>query len=231
MDHFKLAPRRSLYRWSGWFFLINAFIGFLVIFGYLPQFSFLKEVPGATSGSTVFAYGYFIFAFFAQVSLYMFVCALVCVLLVTLFPWRVLIILVGALLSAMILLALVGDAVAFRLYHMHYAVVGWRVFQAGAFSEVIPLGLKEEATVLAAIAFAALLEIVLALWLWRIFSKPRHKTAIKVMGTFVVVVWLLVYTSFGLAVKGVGWQGGISICGFAYGPHCSLSESTLSCFI
>ncbi|OGO92425.1 MAG: hypothetical protein A3F10_03595 [Coxiella sp. RIFCSPHIGHO2_12_FULL_42_15] len=208
MTHFKMAPRRYLFRLLTGFFFINALIASLVIFGYLPTFSDLTFVSGATTGSNIFAWIYFVLAFFAQVSLYECGCALICALAVVLFPSRTLTIGLASLLSAALLASLIGDAIAFRLYHMHYAGIGWQVYQAGAFSEVLPLGYKEQVAIYVSFAVSFALESLLALFLWKVFSRSAFKVARRYAMGLVLGSWVFVYLSFGLAIAAHVWPQG-----------------------
>lgn len=209
MNHFKMAPRRCLFRLLIAFFFANSLIASFVIFGYLPTFSDLMRVPGATLGSHVFAWIYFIFSFFAQVSLYECVCAFICGLIAVIFPQRTLIIALASCLSAALLAALIGDAIAFRLYHMHYAGIGWQVYQANAFSEVLPLGYKEKVAIYVSFAVSFSLETFLALFLWKVFSRPRFKVARRWVVGVVFANWIFVYFSFGLAIAAHVWPQGL----------------------
>lgn len=208
MNHFVMAPRRCLFRLLAWFFFINSLIASLIIFGYLPIFTSLTLVPGASTGSSIFAWFYFILAFFAQVSIYEFASAIICAIVATLFPWRTLIIGLASILSAGILAALIGDAIAFRLYHMHYASIGWQIYQAGAFNQVLPLGYKEHIAIYISFAGSFSLETLLALFLWRLFYRPGFRVARRLAFTLVFGSWIFVYASFSLAIAGYFWPEG-----------------------
>jgi len=208
MNFFQPSPRRVLYRWLGWFFVTNTLIANLVIFGYLPLFHTLRSIPDATLSSSIFAYFYFVLAFFAQTSLFMFLGALVCFIVATIAPWRGFILTLGTLLGTVVVSALIIDTVAYRLFHMHYAVVGFQVIKVGALSEVITLGWREQLIAGVSLITLLLLEFSLAMWLWRIFSKQTYKTASKVTMGILVGIWLFVFTAFGSAIANYGWQGG-----------------------
>jgi membrane-anchored protein YejM (alkaline phosphatase superfamily) len=208
MNHFIASPRRCLYRMLAWFFLVNAVIASLVVFGYCALLPSLAHVPGANLGSQVFGVWYFFAAFFAQICVYEFALAAFCCLIATLLPYRVFIVGVASFFAALILAAVIGDTIAFRLYHIHYAQVGWQIFLAGAFREVLPLGLKEQVTILVAFIICCLLEVSLALWLWRVFAKPGFKRLRRIVFGLVFVNLFVVYLAFGLAMAGHFWSTG-----------------------
>ncbi|HLB57892.1 MAG TPA: sulfatase-like hydrolase/transferase, partial [Gammaproteobacteria bacterium] len=60
------------------------------------------------------------------------------------------------------------------------------------------------------IAFGAcyLLEVLLALWLWRVFSKPGYRRTRRVVFSVVMANLVIVYLSFGLAIAGHAWPQG-----------------------
>lgn len=206
-DHFKHSPRRSLCRWVLWFFFFNTLIATFIIMGYIPLFSTLKMSAGSTLASNIFAYIYFILAFFAQMSVYMFICAAICMATALAIPSRTVVLMLAALLSAVVLFVIVLDAVTFRLYHMHYLVVGLQIIKAGVLSEVFALGFKETLLIYGLLAVATVLEGALAAWLWYVFSKPKSKMVTRSAYGAVLGVLLVVYTSFGFAVADIGWHG------------------------
>lgn len=208
MNHFHLAPRRCLYRMVAWFFLVNALVSNLVVLGYCALLPSLQHVPGATPGSHVFGALYFFSGFFAQICLYQGLCALFCMLVATLFPWRALVIGLASILGATLLAAIIGDTIAFRLYHLHYAQLGWQIYRAGALAEVLAFGLKEQLTMVFAFGACCLLEVLLALWLWRVFSKPGHQRLRRIVFSAVFANLVFVYLSFGLAMAGHVWPSG-----------------------
>lgn len=196
---------RTMCSWLGWFFFINSLLAWLIIFGYLPQMGTLTLVPDITSVGSVFAYLYFIFAFLAQVSVFMFICGLLCLLVYLMARKRWLCMLVATFLSAILLCCLITDAIVFRLFHMHYAVIGFQVIQAGAISEVLPLGVREKLIAVCVVLAALLLEALLAWLIWRLLVK-RSQKLITVLMSCLLGIWVLVYSSFSLAAADIVWH-------------------------
>lgn len=197
--------RQRIVCWVGWFFFINSILAFLIIFGYLPQIERLQQIPDLSVLGTTFAYGYFILAFFAQASFYMIGCALVCLLLALILPWRWPTMLLATILSAILLIVLIGDTIIYRLFHMHYILVGWQVYKAGAFSEVMPLGTGEKFISVSVVFAALLFQLVIAWLVWN-FLSVRFKKGIAIIAASTLGVGAFVYISFGLAVNDQVWS-------------------------
>lgn len=196
MRRFDCVPRRTLFHWFGWFFLINACVASLNLLVYLPEIALLQ---------TVFTKSCFVLAFFAQISLFMLTGVLICVLVAGFCQWRWLNIGLAALFATIVLIIVLIDALIYQLYHMHYGALAWRIYQAGAFSEVLPLGIREWLLIIAAFFVVFLLEIACGIWMWRVFSKTEHRPVPRFVMLLVICNGLLVYGAFALAVNDLLW--------------------------
>lgn len=162
-----LKSRRALYRFVGWFFLINACLSLLIFFNYINVVPDFRLIEGVSLFGLIFAWIFLIFSFITQHVLLFYACAVCVILLVVFFPKRWLVFTFSAFFTALLILALLGDSVAFSLYHMHYANVGLKVFKGDAVSEVIVLSLSEKILMYGLIIGLFLMEFVLAHVLWR----------------------------------------------------------------
>lgn len=202
----KTCARSSLLRWSVWFFFLNAILASSILLGYLPFFSELHQVYRTTFGSTAFGYVYFIIAFFSQMTLFMLGGMLLCFFLSWIAPFRGLVFFVGSFIAAIFFGMLCADLVVFRLYHMHYLLVGLQIFKSGTFNEVLTLDIKEWLALVISLSLLITVELLLAYGVWR-FIQKRHWQAWPALVVTIVGV-LLVYLSFGLAVADEFWSSG-----------------------
>lgn len=192
--------RYRFYQWLIRFFFINAVIASFVFFAYRADIRALSATPFATTTSTFFAKFYLFIAFFSQVSLFMFVAAIITIGIRLLVRSRKITIVCAALLAAIAIFVVIGDAFLYRLYHMHYGGLVWRIVKADAFSEVLPLGIQEWLLIALFIAVLFSLEILLA---YRLRNAIKYNKAIL---TFVATSWAFSYGAFALAVNNKLWS-------------------------
>jgi len=187
--------RCTLYRWAGWFFFINLLLSLLIIMSYLRIIPNFNEVTGITSGGIILAWVFFFASFIIQFALIFFAgCALV-VIAVSIYPRRWLAFVLGVILSTALMFGLIADSMAYALYHMHYAGVGWTIFKAGAMSEVLTLSYPERVFLFVMIAVIFIIEYFIAYFVWRRIAKQyRGSMGYRFAGVFAV----LFATSYGL---------------------------------
>ena len=191
--------RRVLYRWVGWFFLINVLLAFLIGIGYLRLLPDFHAVNGITSGGMALAWLFLVASFFTQLAIMFFFCCLLVVGVVTLFPRRWLAFLLAILFASALIFMLVVDVVTFGLYHMHYFSEGLRIFKVGAVLQVIALSLLERLFLVAFIIALFVVECVITLLVWRRVIKGNKGYCGYIFAGGLVLAFLISYSSMFVA--------------------------------
>lgn len=201
MDIYLTKSRRALYRWVGWFFLVNTLLSLLIIMSYLRIIPNFDEVIGVTTGSVILAWIFFFASFIVQFAILFFVSCALILIAISIYPRRWLAFALGILFSTVLMFGLIGDSMVYGLYHMHYAGVGWTIFKAGAMSEVLSLSYPERIFLFVMIAVIFIIEYFIAFLVWRRIAK-RNTGSIgyRVAGVFAV----LLITSYGLMFMATG---------------------------
>ncbi len=165
-----VTSRKMLYRFTLNFFLVNACLSLIVGLNYitvLPSFQTMTE----NTFATVFLWFFLVTSFIAQIALLFLFCFLLVGLVNWLMPKRWLIFLLSIVLGSAILFCLLGDSIAFRLYHMHYAAVGIEIFKVNALSQVISFSVAEVFKLVVASIILFLLESLIAWQVWQHIKK------------------------------------------------------------
>lgn len=205
MDASFTKSRPALYRWTGWFFLVNTLLSLLIIMTYLRIIPNFNEVTGVTTGGVALAWFFFFASFIVQLAILFFTCALIILLVIMLYPRRWLAFTLGIIFATVLVFGLIADSMAYALYHMHYAAVGWTVFKAGAMSEVLSLSYPERIFLFVMIAVLLVLEYVIAYLVWRRIAKQnKGSLGYRVAGVFA----LLFVASYGLMFVATALAGG-----------------------
>ncbi len=160
------ATTRKLFRFIFNFFLANACLSLLIGINYitiLPDFAQMTNGPSATA----WIWFFLVISFIAQIALVVFVSFLLVFLINCLLPRQWLIVPLSILLGAAVIFCLIGDSIAFRLYHMHYAAVGIEIFKVNALSQVISFSVAEVLKLVIAGFVLFLLESLIAYQTWK----------------------------------------------------------------
>lgn len=202
--------RRVLYRFVGWFFLVNTLLMLLLGANYLhslPQFHALTQ---ANTASITMGWAFLITSFVAQLAILFFSFCLIVLILVTLFPKRWLAFILSVFLTSILMFSLIADSIVFGLYHMHYVLVGLTIITSGALSQVIPLSLHELLMVMGMFLVLFLIESFIAWLVWRRIS--RHQSG-RMGYVFVGMI-------------GLSFIAAYSLNFFALTPHTPLSTAS-----
>ncbi len=187
--------RRILYRWTGWFFLINVLLSLLIGLNYLGVLPDFSAVAGITTRGVALGWAFLLISFLAQLAILFFIFGGVVIAVITLFPRKWLVFSLSIVFTVVLVFGLLADSMAFKLYQMHYAGVAWSIFKAGAMSEVILLSLPERIMLIGAIVVLLAIEYVIAVLVWRRITKQKISRLGYVLGS---VVGVCVVASYGL---------------------------------
>lgn len=187
--------RRILYRWAGWFFFINTCLSLLIIMSYLRVIPNFNNVTGVTTGGIILAWIFFFASFIVQFATLFFAVCILVLIAISICPRRWLAFMLGIVFSTALMFGLIADSMAYALYHMHYAGVGWTVFKAGAMSQVLSLSYPERIFLFVMIAVILVLEFFVAYLVWRRVAKQNKSSmGYRFAGVFV----MLFIASYGL---------------------------------
>lgn len=189
MDHTPKKSRAVLFRFIGWFFLVNTLMSLLIGINYLsllPNFSLVAET---TWQSQIAAWFFLVNGFIAEVTLLFFSAALVTLVIASLLPRRWLVFSISMILTTILMFGLIGDSIAFRLYQMHYAGVALNILKAGAMSQVILLSLPEGLFILGLCSLLLILEYVIARLVWRqMLKKQKGSSGFIYAGALIISI-------------------------------------------
>ncbi|HLB57681.1 MAG TPA: DUF3413 domain-containing protein, partial [Gammaproteobacteria bacterium] len=146
-----------------------------------PDFS---GVAGVTTAAIALGWSFFTISFIVQFALLFFVCGALVLLVIALTAQREVTFILSILLAAVLVGALLADAMAFALYQMHYASVAWEILKAGAMKEVILLSLPERIFLMIMLTILLVAESFIAFLVWRmIIRKKSHGVGYVIVGT------------------------------------------------
>jgi len=185
--------RQQLFRWIGWFFFVNTLMAFCVIFYYHNVVPHFEAVPGAGFWHMVLGWTFFILAFLTQSALFMYFFAAVCSVIALVFPWRWVVFSCAIFFATIVLLFIAGDAIAYTLYHQHYANVAWDIYKANAFNDVLVLGVPEKLTIVGLILVFFIIEYLVAWMIWRCVSRFRSKCFAYIAASSLIFAFLFTY--------------------------------------
>lgn len=167
----RVPTRQQLWRFSGWFFLLNTILSFLTQLSYLHLLPNLNVVAGATTDRIILAWLFMFASYITQaLTINFFSCAIVLVI-VWIWPRYWLTALFAVLLATLFGVGQIVDVVTFKLFHTHNITMAWRVYKAGAFMQVLPLSAAELGLMVSMFIGFLLLESLLALLIWRRIQK------------------------------------------------------------
>lgn len=193
------------HNWFNWFFMINIIIASGVMGLYwVDALTELKTVVGATNLSVLFSAIYFVFSFCVQITVFSLFCIVVYFSLAWIIRWKHFCVMWAALCGALLMGVVVGDALSYRTYHMHYGFLAWEIYKANAFSAVLAFNIKEYSTLLALLGALFAAEWILAMRLWHYFSKRSVARSRMLIAFFLCMasIWIVVYTVFAVASLG-----------------------------
>lgn len=194
MSYLVIPSQQLLYRFSLKFFLVNACLSLIVGLNYisvLPNF----QVMADSSFSEMFLWLFLIISFVAQIALLFLACHLLVCLITRLIPKKSIIFPLAITLGAAIIFCLIGDSIAFKLYHMHYAAVGIEIIKVNALSQVISFSVGEVFKLIMAGIILFLLESLMA---WRIWLHTKKARTGRGPYMIAAVFCLAIGVSYGL---------------------------------
>lgn len=159
--------KNNLYRFIVHFFLVNILLSFLVIANYVSVLKPLFAMNNAGPSVDLFLALFIVVSSIAQMTILFFLCSFCIIIVNTFLPDRLLIFALSIFSGSALIFLLVADSVVFNLFHMHYAELGWEIFKANAFSQVISFSLFENIELIIGIILFILFEFLIAKIVWR----------------------------------------------------------------
>lgn len=184
--------RMHIFQFVICFFLANIFLSLLISVNYfylLPNFDALAQDPLLA----ILIWMFLLISWIAQIALVFLFCFLIIVAINIFLPRIVLISILSILVGASLSFAQIGDSIAFRIYHMHYAILGWEVFKAKAFSQVISFSYIE---ILLFSGITVLLIVLECFIAWLVWQYVRSKPVGKWRYHFIVISIFCLITSY-----------------------------------
>ncbi|WP_264770512.1 DUF3413 domain-containing protein [Coxiella burnetii] len=191
--------RRALYRWAGWFFLINIFLALLIGISYVRVLPDFHLMAGITRGGVALAWIFLIVSFITQLTIVFFFCCLMVIAIISIIPRRWLAFTLAIIFAAALIFALIVDIATFDLYHMHYFSEGLRIIWAGATSQVIALSSTELFLLIAVTVVLLIIEFFIALFVWRRIVKQKKGYRGYIFASGLILVFLMSYSSMFVA--------------------------------
>lgn len=167
--------RRLLYRWAGWFFFINFLCSLLIGINYVRLLPDFASVIGAATTGIVLGWVFFIISLVVQLAILFFIACVIILGVITILARRWLIYFLSAALATILITGLVIDSMAFALYQMHYAAVGFNIIKVGALSQVIPLSGPEKLFLMGIVVALLIVEYLIAFAVWRSVVKGKSR--------------------------------------------------------
>ncbi|OGT69270.1 MAG: hypothetical protein A3J38_09095 [Gammaproteobacteria bacterium RIFCSPHIGHO2_12_FULL_45_9] len=186
-------------RWIVLFYGLNMVCASFIMIAYrgnLPDFTHIQLISPhfvEWMGRALFVVG-----FLAQLTLLFGICAVLTGILALCHVPRRWVEGISAILSVILLCSLAGDAITYRLYHFHYAAIGWDVAKVGAMSSVLVLGWAEWLCLLLVMVAAIVAEGYVAWAAWRLTVSP----SIWRLEWWFCIIFL---SSVGMAYGAMGW--------------------------
>jgi uncharacterized protein len=174
-----LKPRLLMFRWAGWFMLVNAILLMLVSLRYLKSMPFPDEALARAFLGLSYP-GHFI-----SLALYVFPLVAVGILA---YPRRGFIFALSMALEICLVLAVIIDSMVFAQYRFHLNGMIWNLLTSGAAGEVLPVTGKLWLVLSFAVLLLTGLEWLIALFCWRWVQKQRRHVGIGGAAAIVIVV-------------------------------------------
>ncbi len=187
--------------WAGWFFASNIVLYLLVSLNYIPVIPNPYDINIMNWTGATLSWAFLVASFFVQLSLFSFgACSLV-ILLILVYPRRWLIFPLASFLAGFVAFFLVLDSVVYHLFHFHFAGVVWELLRSGVLTEVVVLSSFEWGIVAALCVGFLVIELALAVYIW----KKKNSPALKGYGP-ILTIFLIVGTifSYGLMLRSSG---------------------------
>jgi uncharacterized protein len=198
-------PRRLLCRFSLHFFAINILLSLLISVNYMHVWPpFLALADSALEG--IFIWVFFAISFFVQMAILFFFCLLLVIVLLFISPRPFLVFSLSIILAAALVLSLLADSIVFHLFHMHYALLGWQVFKADAFSQVVSFSLSEKLALILGSLILLMAESLMAWLVWRHVKKKPACPWGNRMAALMILCMILSY-GFNFIARGGSQQG------------------------
>lgn len=198
-----MNSRKWLQRFNLNFFVINILLSLLISINYFPLLPHFQNLAGGLS-SSLFIWFFFSISFIAQFAFLFLVCFLISNLFITLFPQPFIMIVFAVTLASALSFALLADSITFNLYHMHYAIVGWELFKAHAFSQVISFSLYEIAIFIIAGFLLLLIESFIA---WIAWKCTKNIIFYRWNCILIIIFMFCLITSYSLTFMAREWPG------------------------
>lgn len=175
------------------FFLLNTFLALLLCLNYIDSLPDFNALAGEASLSA-WIWFFFSISFIAQIGIVFLACCLVVNIMGFIIPRIRLIGAVAVLLTSALFFSLIADSVSFRLYHMHYASVGWEVFRANAFSQVLAFSLLENLWLIGLGLTLIIIESVIAYFVLRYVNRGGKRGIRYLFLSFIILSIVVSYT-------------------------------------
>lgn len=204
--HYSPADKKSrkhLSHWAGWFFAANILLYLVVCLNYIPVIPNPRDIPIMTWTGATLSWFFLVISFFVQLAIFSFGACAIVISLILFYPRRWLVFSVSCFLGAFIALFLVIDSVVYHLFHFHFAGVTWHLLTSGVIMDVVVLSSFEWIVLVSLIIGFLLIEIALAIFIWRKKNSPSLKGYGRVLGVTLAVCLLASYALM-LRSSGVG---------------------------
>jgi len=195
--------RRFLCRWVGWFFVANTILYFSIGLNYLFFMPNFNAIPLITLRGMVIGWSFMLTGLLGQSAVFAFAVCFVTVILTLCYPRKWFVVSIAVALASAMGLFLIVDSIVYHLYRYHLAGVVWQIIQSGAATQILALSWVEY-TFAAAIAIVLLLvELCLALLVWRWFchKKRRHGWLVGLVFAACLFISYMLTLSVGVAVS------------------------------
>lgn len=173
MSNAEAIKKPTLFQFILCFFLTNIFLSFLICTNYidlLPKFYSLTQ----SFSTTLLLWVLLTISLVAQISLVYLFFSLILMLLAILMPRSIIIKSLSIVVGVVLLFIVIADSIAFRMYHLHYALLGFQVFRAHAFTQVISFSYLEIIWFFVVVITLTLFEVIMTHFVSRYLAKrPR----------------------------------------------------------
>ncbi|MFZ0218929.1 MAG: DUF3413 domain-containing protein [Candidatus Aquirickettsiella sp.] len=193
-----LTTRKIYFNWIFWFFIGNALLFWGIGLHYLASI-IPFHLSVSTLANQLLACLFLFSAFFGQLGLFACIAAIIPVILVILYPRKILILSVSVMIGFLFAYLLCADTFVFAQYHFHLNGVIWGLLTGGQATEVFDLSWLEWLSIGLLSSLLLALEIGLALWIWR---KLRHQVVSLHYPVAMLACLLFSYYMLALFIKG-----------------------------
>src|SRR3990167_3884248 len=167
------VTRRQLFRWAGWFIVINVILCLLVCINYLRFTPNIATIEGVSVGQYLLSGVFIGTALITQVTFFVLIFALPMLVVIAIVPKCWLVFPLGVVAMAVLLFCTIADSVTYGLYHLHYAKLGFEVARAHAIDAVILLSRPEQLLIPFFLISMAIIESLFVWFIWRRVKKTK----------------------------------------------------------